>query len=197
MGHVLEALDLRDATMVVHDWGGPVGLRAAVAAPERIARLVILDTGLFTGEQRMTDAWKVFREFVERTEDLPISMLVNGGTARELTEVEMAAYDAPFPSPAAKAGTRAFPLMMPRSPEDPGAAAGREVVEALARDERPALVLWATEDPIIPLATGRRFAERLGLPEPEPVEGAGHFLQEDAGARIGARIAAWLGEQRA
>ena len=77
-GTLLEDLDLRDATIVVHDWGGPIGLRLAVESPQRIARVVILDTGLFTGHQPMTDAWKAFRDFVERTEDLPVGMLVRG-----------------------------------------------------------------------------------------------------------------------
>ena len=75
---LIDRLDLRDATVVVHDWGGPIGLRAAVERPERIGRMVIMDTGLFTGEQPMSEAWKTFRDFVERTEDLPIGMLVAG-----------------------------------------------------------------------------------------------------------------------
>ena len=80
---LLESLDLRDATVVVHDWGGPVGLRLAVEHPERIARMVILDTGLFTGHQKMTDAWIAFRDFVERTEDLPVGFLVKGACKRD------------------------------------------------------------------------------------------------------------------
>ena len=51
---LVERLDLRDTTVVVHDWGGPIGLRAAVDQPDRIARMVIMDTGLFTGEQPMS-----------------------------------------------------------------------------------------------------------------------------------------------
>src|SRR3954447_7949445 len=53
---LLTDLDLHDATAVVHDWGGPIGLRLAVDHPDRISRLVVLDTGLFTGHQKMTDA---------------------------------------------------------------------------------------------------------------------------------------------
>ena len=192
MAGLLEHLDLRDLTMVVHDWGGPVGLRLAVEHPDRIARLVILDTGLFTGEQKMSDAWLAFRAFVERTEDLPVSFLVDGATARDLTEHERAAYDAPFPTPASKAGARAFPLMIPLTPDAPGAEAGRTVLAALRADERPTLVLWADGDPVLPLTTGRRFAEAIGAPEPEVIAGASHFLQEDAGAAIGARIVEWL-----
>ncbi|HEV2753727.1 MAG TPA: alpha/beta fold hydrolase, partial [Solirubrobacteraceae bacterium] len=60
-GSLLEELDLRGATMVVHDWGGPIGLRCAVEHPERVERIVILDSGLFTGRQPMSDAWQTFR----------------------------------------------------------------------------------------------------------------------------------------
>jgi haloalkane dehalogenase len=197
MVSLLEQLDLRGVTMVVHDWGGPIGLRLAAEHPDRVARMVILDTGLFTGRQRMTDAWLAFRDFVERTEDLPISFLVDGATLRTLSDEEKAAYDAPFPTPESKAGARAFPLMLPTSPDMPGAEAGQRVLEALAADARPKLVLWADQDPVLTLDVGRRFAAAIGAPEPEVVEGASHFLQEDAGDRIGRRIAEWLGEQRA
>ena len=189
---LLEHLDLRDATIVVHDWGGPIGLRAAVEQPERIARMVIMDTGLFTGEQPMSDAWKTFRDFVERTEDLPVAFLVKGACARGMDDDVFAAYDAPFPEPAAKAGARAFPLMLPTSPEMPGAAAGKRVLEALRTDERPKLHLWADSDPIIPFRVGERFAAAINAEPPEKIENASHFLQEDAGEQLGARIATWL-----
>ena len=189
---LLADLDLRDATAVVHDWGGPIGLRLAVEHPDRIARMVIMDTGLFTGEQPMSDAWRAFRDFVERTEDLPIGFLVKGGAARGMSEAVQAAYEAPFPSPESKAGARAFPLMLPTSPEMPGAAAGRRALEALRTDERPKLCLWADSDPIIPFAVGERFAAAINADPPQLIENASHFLQEDAGEEIGERIAKWI-----
>lgn len=193
---LLEDLDVTGATFVVHDWGGPVGLRAAVEAPERVARLVILDTGLFTGEQRMSDAWEAFRGFVERTEDLPIGALVNGGAASELAPEVVAAYEAPFAEPAAKAGARAFPLLIPRTPDAPGAEAGRRTLAALRErvggGDWPTLMLWADNDPVLPMKVGEAFARAIGAPAPEVIAGAGHFLQEDAGEEIGRRIAAWL-----
>jgi haloalkane dehalogenase len=189
---LVEQLDLRGATAVVHDWGGPIGLRLAVEAPERFDRFVIMDTGLFTGHQRMSDAWIAFRDFVERTDDLPVSMLVRRACKRDPGDEVAAAYDAPFPTPESKAGARAFPLMLPTSPDAPGAAAGRSVLKAVRRDERPTLILWADSDPVLPPETGRRFAEAIGRPEPEPIEDASHFLQEDAGEEIGRRIADWL-----
>lgn len=191
-GRLLEDLDLHGATFVVHDWGGPIGLRAAVEQAERVDRLVIMDTGLFTGRQRMSDAWRAFRDFVERTEDLPIGFLVQGGAATELPDDVVAAYDAPFPDAASKAGARAFPLMIPTAPDAPGAEAGQRVLEALRDDRRPTLMLWADGDPILPLKTGERFAEAIGREAPRVVEGAGHFLQEDRGPEIGRVIADWL-----
>ena len=196
MAFLLEELDVRGATFVVHDWGGPIGLRLAVEHPERCARMVVLDTGLFTGRQPMSDAWTAFRDFVARTEDLPVSLLVRRGCATDPGDAVAAAYDAPFPTPASKAGARAFPLMLPTDPSMPGAAAGRRTLDALRDDPRPKLVLWGDRDPIIPLRTGERFAAAIGAGAPEPVANAGHFLQEDAGAAIGTRIADWLSSAR-
>jgi haloalkane dehalogenase len=191
---LLVRLDLRDATLVVHDWGGPIGLRAAVEQPDRIARMVVMDTGLFTGEQPMSDAWKMFRDFVERTDDLPVGILVSRATARGMDDEVTAAYEAPFPAPESKAGARAFPLMLPTSSEMPGAAAGKRVLEALREDRRPKLCLWADSDPIIPFSVGERFAAAINAEPPEPISNASHFLQEDAGEELGERIAAWLAD---
>ena len=189
---VVEHLDLRGATFVVHDWGGPVGLRVATELADRVDRLVIMDTGLFTGHQKMSDAWQAFAGFVRKTEDLPISFLVDGACKTTLSDEVKAAYDAPFPNPASKAGARAFPLMIPLEPHAPGAEAGQRVEAALAADDRPTLVLWADQDPILTLDMGRRFAKKIGAPEPEVIPEASHFLQEDQGQRIGERIAQWL-----
>lgn len=189
---LLEDLDLTGVTLVVHDWGGPVGLRTAVGAPDRVNRLVILDTGVFTGRQRMTDAWTAFRDFVARTDDLPVGMLVRGGCHRDPGDDVIAAYELPFSSPAAKAGARALPLLVPTSPDAPGAQAGQETLAALRVDERPKLVLWADSDPVLPLATGQRLAAALQTEVHHVIADAGHFLQEDAGPQIGGLIADWL-----
>jgi len=190
---LFEQLGLRDATVVVHDWGGPIGLRVAVEQPDRVSRIVILDTGLFTGHQRMNDAWMAFRDFVERTEDVPVGLLVRRACKRDPGDEVIAAYDVPFPNAASKAGARAFPLILPLSPEAPGAQAGQRVLDALRSDRRPKLVLWADSDPVLPLELGERFAQALGTEIGRVIEDAGHFLQEDAGAQIGRLIADWLG----
>jgi haloalkane dehalogenase len=191
-GSLLDDLDLRDVTAVVHDWGGPIGLRLAVEHPDRIARIVIMETGPFTGHQRMSDAWFAFRDFVRDNEDVPIGMLVRGGCKNDPGDEVIAAYEAPYIDGASKAGARAFPLILPTEPDAPGAAEGRRVAEALRVDERPALVLWADSDPALPLSVGEQVSSRLELPAPRVIENAGHFLQEDAGEEIGRIIADWL-----
>ena len=192
VGALFEELDLRQATIVVHDWGGPIGLRAAVEHPDRVSRMVITDTGLFTGRQKMSDAWITFRNFVERTEDLPVGMLVRNACKHDPGDEVIAAYEAPYPNAESKAGARAFPLMLPTSPEMPGADAGQRVLDALRGDSRPKLFLWADSDPVLPVSTGERFAAALGSQVDHVIADASHFLQEDAGETIGQHIASWL-----
>lgn len=189
---LLEDLDLRGTTIVVHDWGGPIGLRLAVEHAERIDRIVILDTGLFNGHQRMTDAWIAFRDFTARTEDLPVGFLVRGGCHTDPGDEVIAAYEAPYPNAASKAATRAFPQLVPQTPDAPGAAAGQRVLEALREDRRPTLMLWGDSDPVLPPSVGERFAASIGRPPPRMIEGGGHFLQEDCGPLLGDLIAEWL-----
>jgi haloalkane dehalogenase len=192
MSALIEELDIRDATAVVHDWGGPIGLRLAVEHPDRFSRIVIMDTGPFTGHQRMSENWLKFRDFVRDSEELPVGFLVRAGCKEDPGDDVIAAYDAPFPSEESKAGARAFPLILPTEPDSPGAEEGKRVAEALRDDDRPTLLLWADSDPALPFSVGERVSSELGYPAPRKIVNAGHFLQEDAGAEIGAIIADWL-----
>ncbi len=189
---LLEELDLRGATMVVHDWGGPIGLRIAVEHAERIDRIVVLDSGIFTGNRRMSDAWFAFRDFAASTEDLPVGMLVRGACKNDPGDEVIAAYEAPYPDAASKAGARAFPALIPFAPDAPGAAEGRHTLHALREDTRPTLILWGDSDPVLPMAVAEKFAGAIGEPPPRAIEDAGHFLQEDKGPEIGAIVAEWL-----
>jgi haloalkane dehalogenase len=192
VGTLLEQLDVRGATLVLHDWGGPIGLRLAVEQPARVDRLVVMDTGLFTGEQPMSEAWHRFAAFVERAEELPIGFLVRRGCFTDPGDDVADAYDAPFPNEASKAGARAFPAILPLTPEAPGAAEGARVLAALRQDRRPLLMLWGQHDLPLPLGAGEAFAGALGRPAPIVVPGAGHYLQEDRGELVGSTIADWL-----
>ena len=192
---LFEELDLRDVTLVVQDWGGPIGLRVATTEiPERVGRLVVMDTGVFTGRQRMSEEWLRFREFVERVPDVPVERLVGSGCKTPPSPEVLAAYGAPFPSRESKAGARTFPMLIPLTPDAPGAEAGQAVSGALSRESRPTLLMWADSDPVLPLEPVGRSMQSL-LPNVEEltvIEDAGHFLQEDQGKRIGALISDWL-----
>jgi haloalkane dehalogenase len=190
---LLEDLDLRGATFVVHDWGGPIGLRLAVDHPDRVDRLVVMDTGLATGSRPMNEAWQAFATFVRDVEELPVGLLVRRGCHTDPGDDVAAAYDAPFPNEVAKTGVRAFPGLLPQAPDAPGAEAGRRTLAALREDTRPMLILWGHDDPVLPPAVGEAFASALGRPPPRVFERAGHFLQEDQGDAIGDAIADWLG----
>jgi haloalkane dehalogenase len=193
---LIKELDLTGLTLVCHDWGGPIGLRtASIEVPERFSRLVAMDTGLFTGYQKMTDNWNHFRDFIASHRDVRVDMPIQGGCATEVPDDVMKAYLAPFPDADYKAGVRTFPPMIPVTPEDPGAAAGQAAAQYLIQDERPSLVLWADNDPALPLDPVGRAVQML-FPQAEPltvIENSGHFLQEDAGEQIGSIITEWLG----
>ena len=189
----LNALAPGPLTLVVHDWGGVLGLPWAVEHPERVERLVLLDTGLYSPGGLASGSWQAFRDFVERTPQLPIGLLVDGGTHRALSAEEKAAYDAPFPDAASQAGARALPLLVPRADDDPGAARLSWAREQLARWHAPTIVLWGGADAVLPVSIGESFARTIPhCDDVEVIPNAGHFLQEDAGDRIGARIARFV-----
>jgi haloalkane dehalogenase len=193
VSEVLAGLDLRDATVVVQDWGGPIGLRWALANEDRVARLVILNTGLFTG--RVSKGFLAWRDFAERNPDLPVGFVVKGATATEVDDDVLAAYEAPFPTPESKAGAAQFPLIVPTSDDAVGAAEMREVSDALSRWEKPALVAFSDSDPVFPFPkSGQVFCDLIpGAGEQVKIEGGAHFLQEDRGELIAERILEFLG----
>jgi haloalkane dehalogenase len=188
-----DELDLREATVVVQDWGGPVGLRLAVEHPDRVARLVILNTGIGAG-RAPSEEWLRFRAFVRRVgTDLVPGQLVRISAVGELADEVVEAYNAPFPTPESKAGVLAFPELVPTETDHPSAAKMLEVRAALEAWERPALVLFSDSDPIFTPAAAERLAARIpGAGSAEIVAGAGHFLQEEKGEQIAERIVRFL-----
>jgi haloalkane dehalogenase len=190
-----EELDLRDATVVVQDWGGPIGLRLAVEHPDRIARLVILNTGVGAG-RAPSEEWLRFRAFVRRVgSDLIPGQLIRISAVTELADDVVEAYNAPFPTPESKAGVLAFPEQVPTEMDHPNAAKMLEVRAALEQWEKPALVLFSDSDPIFSTVAAEHMASRIpGAGAAEIVSGAGHFLQEEKGEEIAARIVQFLAE---
>ena len=190
---LVDELDLRRLTVVVQDWGGPIGLRLAVSRPERVERLVIMNTGVGAG-RAPSEEWLRFREFVRRVgTDLQPGQLVKITCVTELPDEVVAAYDAPFPTPESKTGPLMFPELVPTEIDHPSTPKMLEVREAITRWEKPALVLFSDSDPIFSPRHGERMAERIpGAAPAETIRGAGHFLQEDKGEELGERIARWL-----
>ena len=190
---LVQELDLRDATVVVHDWGGPIGLRLAVENPDRIGKLVIMNTGI-GGGRPPSEEWLRFRDWVRRlgTEMIP-GRLVQISAVQPMDDEVVEAYSAPWPVPESKAGILAFPELVPISPEHRDTPAHLAVREQLGRWERPALVLFSDSDPIFAPRVAERIAAHIpGAGEPEIVAGAGHFLQEDQGEVIGRRISEFV-----
>jgi haloalkane dehalogenase len=191
---VLGGLDLMDATVVVQDWGGPIGLRWAVENADRVARLVIMNTGLFTG--RVSKGFMAWREFAEKNPDLPVGFVIQGATTTDLPDDVVAAYEAPFPNAESKAGAAQFPLLVPIEESAPGAAEMSAVSDALSRWEKPVLVAFSDSDPVFPFPkAGQVFVDSVpGAGEQVRIEGGAHFLQEDRGEQIAAEILSWIGK---
>ena len=190
-----DELDLRETTIVVQDWGGPIGLRLAVERPDRIAKLVILNTGVGAG-RAPSEEWLRFRAFVRKvgTELVP-GQLIRISCVNELADDVVEAYNAPFPVPESKAGVLAFPELVPTEIDHPSAAKMLEVRAALETWERPTLVLFSDSDPIFSTVAAEHMASRIpGAGPAEIIAGAGHFLQEEKGGEVADRIVRFLAE---
>jgi haloalkane dehalogenase len=188
---LLEQVDVRAATVVVQDWGGPIGLRWATENPDRAERLVILNTGLFAGQ--VNEAFMAWRDFAERNPDMPVGFVIQSATVTDLPQEILDAYEAPWPNAESKAGVAQFPLLVPLNPSDPGVAEMDAVREQLASWERPALVCFSDSDPIFTPKAGQRFVDLIpGADDLCVIEGAAHFLQEDKGEKIGREINSFL-----
>jgi haloalkane dehalogenase len=191
----IEALDLRDITLVCQDWGGLLGLQIAGQLPDRFARLVIMNTALPTGEEQVGPGFLAWRDYVANTPDLPIGPLFGRAIIPEdrRTPEILAGYDAPYPDRSYKEGAQAFPSLVPISPDMPGAAENREAWKTLERWSKPCLVMAGDQDVVLGVPAGEIFVQRIPTAgELVVIENAGHFLQEDKGEEIAERIVAWL-----
>lgn len=189
-----DVLDLHGVTLVGQDWGGLIGLRLVAEHSHRFARVVATNTGLPTGDHAMPDVWWRFRRAVESAPTLDIGRLVQAGCLTPIADGVRDAYDAPFPDESFKAGPRAMPTLVPTAPDDLAAEPNRAAWAVLSRWREPFLVAFSDGDPI----TGgmadifrRVVPGAQGIDHPT-IEGAGHFVQEDAGERLGEATAAFV-----
>jgi haloalkane dehalogenase len=189
-----DRLDLHGLTIVGQDWGGLIGLRLVAEHPDRFARVVAANTGLPTGDEPMPDVWLRFREVVRTAPTLSVSRLVQAGCQTRLPPEVLAAYEAPFPTPAFAAAPRAMPDLVPTSPDDPASVANRAAWRRLSAWDKPFLVAFSDGDPITAAMAPvlkRTVPGAAGIDQPV-ITGAGHFLQEDAGELLGTVIADFI-----
>jgi haloalkane dehalogenase len=188
----VEQLDLQGLTVVVQDWGGPIGFRLCVEQRDRIARLVVLNTGI--GARAPNEEWLRFQAFMRRVDlDIDAAQLLRLSLVQPVDDTVLAAYNAPFPTRESRTGIAAFPELVATTSDHPSAAAMLSVRDRLRSFDAPALVLFSDSDPIFSRHAAEAIAELLPNAELDPpVEGAGHFLQEDRGEVVGARIAEWV-----
>jgi haloalkane dehalogenase len=193
----LGKLDLSQITLFCQDWGGLIGLRLVAAFPERFARVVTANTGLPVGTG-WSEGFRAWLEFSQKVPVFPTSFILNGGSTRELTPAEQAAYDAPYPDETYKSGARIFPTLVPITPEHASVAENKAAWAVLEAFEKPFLTAFSDKDAVS--AGGEKvFQARVPGAKGQKhtiVAGGGHFLQEDAPDELVTIIDTFIKETR-
>jgi haloalkane dehalogenase len=192
MSQWLLQTELTDITLFCQDWGGLIGLRLVAAFPEIFAGVVIGNTGLPAGTG-MSEGFKAWLDFSQAVPQMPIGVIVNGGTGRNLSDAEIAAYDAPFPDESYKEGARQFPMLVPVSTNHASVAENLEAWKVLERFDKPFLTAFSDGDAV---TRGGEAAFQARVPgakgQPHVILSGGHFLQEDSPAEIAAILDAMI-----
>jgi haloalkane dehalogenase len=190
----LEALDLRDVTLIAQDWGGLIGLRLLAEHPDRFARFSIANTGLPTGDGQPSDAFLAWRRFSQEDPTFDIGFICNEFGQGGLTDAEIDAYRAPFPSDEYKAGARQFPTLVPISSDDPARPANLAAWQVLGQWDKPVLLCFSDGDPIT-RGGEKAFLERVPGAQGQPhiTLHGGHFIQNSDGPRWAQAVVDWIG----
>ena len=175
----LEALDLKEITLVCQDWGSLFGLRLAAEISERFAGILLSNGGLPTGTG-MSAAFRLWRAFSRYSPWFPTSRIVQGGTKRRLSPAERAAYDAPFPDETYKGAARIYPSLVPVEPGIPGCDDNRRAWAVLDHWDKPFICCYSDGDPIT-RGLDAEFLRRVPgtRDQPHATLRGGHFIQED------------------
>ena len=175
--------DLEAITLFCQDWGGTAGLNLLPLHGDRFDRVVASNTGLPEGRgmNKFLEDWLAFSQSVEL---LPVGGLLQGGTTRELSPAEVAAYEAPFPDGSYQAAPKRFPLLIPVQPDNPGVPTTKATWEYLTTWEKPFLTVFGDRDPVA-FGAGAHLPFQQRIPGAQGqshvvVAGANHFIQEDA-----------------
>lgn len=185
-----DSLDLEDVILFCQDWGGLIGLRLVAARPDRFAAVVAGNTMLPTGQGTPSEAFLKWQSFSQTVPVFPTGTILQGATVRELSDAEVAAYDAPYPDESYKAGARIFPALVPTAMDDPGAADNREAWTVLSEWTKPFVTCFSDQDPVTK-GGDTIFQSRVPGANGQPhkdIKGGGHFLQEDKPDELAALI---------
>jgi haloalkane dehalogenase len=184
MSQWLLQTELADITLFAQDWGGLIGLRLVAAYPEIFAGVVIGNTGLPIGTG-WSEGFKAWLDFSQSVPQMPIGVIVNGGTGRQLSPEEIAAYDAPFPDESYKEGARQFPILVPVTATHASVAENKAAWTALERFDKPFITAFSDGDAVT-RGGEKDFQARVpgAKDQPHVILSGGHFLQEDSPAEI-------------
>jgi len=176
---LINRIDLKNITLVCQDWGGLLGLTLPMELPDRFSRLLVMNTALATGETKLSDGFRAWRQFVQDNPDFDVAGLMKRACP-QLTDEECAAYAAPFPDTRYKAGLRRFPAMVPDHPGAPGAAVSRKARDWFRSEwSGESFMAVGMQDPVLGPPVMKALREIIrGCPEPYEVADAGHFVQE-------------------
>lgn len=183
---VFERLDLRDVTLVCHDWGGMLGLRLLAEHPDRFRRVVAINTGLDAGDSGGEDrAWQGLAAWLQasqRAHPFVPGQLVDSMASGSLDPATQAGYNAPYPDESYLEAVRQFPLLIPTSPQDEASPAIRRAWTVLERLRVPFLCAFSANDPIFQGGDHSALSARIPGANGQPhatIPDAGHFVQED------------------
>jgi cis-3-alkyl-4-acyloxetan-2-one decarboxylase len=181
---VIDALDLRHATLVAHDWGGPIGLGAMLERPDRLRALVLMNTWAWELPSWLPPFLREFRteglgEILGLGGNLFVESIPGGMARRDPDPVMMDAYRAPFPDYWSRAGTLAFQRDIPLTERDRSAPLMGSIHERLPQLEVPVLLVWGMRDPVFQPVFLDQWRELFPAAETVEVEDASHFVVED------------------
>jgi haloalkane dehalogenase len=174
----IEALDLERVTLVVQDWGGLLGLTLPMDFPERIDRMIVMNTGLGVGRSPGPgfDAWKAF---VASKPDFDIAAMMKR-SVQGMSDAEAAAYAAPYPDARYRAGARRFPALVPVTPDMEGADLSLRAARFFSEDwQGRTFMAIGMQDPVLGPPVMQALARSIrNCPAPLELPEPGHFVQE-------------------
>ncbi len=189
---VLE-LDLTNITLVMQDWGGPIGLGVAARHPNRIKALVVMNTfgfyppvdGMNPEKLKLPPPLLMMRsrglgDFMVRRLSFFEKQVMTMATATKRKGAVKRAYRAIFRGPEERAGVMAFPRMIPTNTRHPAAKILLEETGPYIENfTGPAHIFWGLKDPLIPIGALEAWKKRLPQAGVTEFKKARHYLQDD------------------